>query len=243
MSVAAQSKPIGNLLLDRLSRSEYESLIGATKNVVLKSGEAVYQQADPGSLPHVYFPTSGMISLTVLMATGKEVEAATIGNEGMIGLSIALGLDSTPIRAISQISGGGLTIPALAFLKAMKPGGTLDFLVRRYTAYALRYANQTVACNLLHSVEERLCRWLLMSHDRVDRDEFSLTHEFLAEMLGVRRQTITVIAGKLQTADILTYRRGVVHVLNREGLEAASCECYGVISTLYDRIMENPSSG
>jgi CRP-like cAMP-binding protein len=240
MSVPVTPNRMGNRLLNRLPKGEYQSLIRSVKAVSLAHGEEIYRQDGPGSLPYVFFPTSGMISLTVLMEDGKEVEAATIGNEGMIGLPVALGLDFSPIRAISQISGEGLCLPVPAFLKAMKPGGTLDRLVRRYTAFSLRYASQTVACNLLHSVEQRMCRWLLMSHDRVEKDEFVLTHEFLAEMLGVRRQTVTVIAGTLQTAGILTYRRGVLRVLNREKLEAASCECYEVTATFYDRIMDPP---
>jgi CRP-like cAMP-binding protein len=167
----------------------------------------------------------------------------TIGNEGMIGLSVALGLNSSPIRAIAQVPGESLEIPAPVFLKALKASGTLNRLVRRYTAYSLWSARQTVACNLLHSAEERMCRWLLMSHDRVEKDEFSLTHESLAEMLGVRRQTVTVIAGTLQKAGLLTYRRGLIRVVHREGLEAASCECYRVSSTFYDSIMKNTPSG
>jgi CRP-like cAMP-binding protein len=123
-------------------------------------------------------------------------------------------------------------------LKALKPGGTLDRLVRRFTAYSLRYANQTVACNLLHSVEQRMCRWLLMCRDRVEKEEFVLTHEFLAEMLGVRRQTVTVAAGTLQTAGVITYHRGLIRILNRQKLETASCECYGVTKAFYDRIMQ-----
>jgi CRP-like cAMP-binding protein len=159
----------------------------------------------------------------------------------MVGLSVALGLHFSPIKAISQISGEGLRLPTPVFLKALKPGGTLDTLVRRYAAYSLCYASQTAACNLLHSVEKRMCRWLLMSRERVGQDEFFLTHEFLAEMLGVRRQTVTVIAGTLQVAGILSYRRGVLRVLNRQRLEAASCECYGVTRIFYDQIM-NPRS-
>ena len=179
-----------------------------------------------------------MISLTVLMEGGREIEAGTIGNEGMIGLSVAQGLEFSPTKAISQISGEGLRIPVSAFLKAMKLGGTLDKLVRRYSAYSLRYASQTIACNLLHSVKQRVCRWLLMCRDRVETEEFVLTHEFLAEMLGVRRQTVTVIAGKLQTAGLITYHRGVIRILNRKGMEDASCECYGVTKAFYDRIMQ-----
>ncbi len=237
MSVPATPKRRENRLLNRLPQGEYKSLIRSAKTASLAQGEEVYRQDGPGSLPHVYFPTSGMISLTVLMEDGKEVEAATIGNEGMAGLPVALGLDSSPIRAVAPVSGEGLRIPTPAFLKAMKPDGTLDGLVRRYTAYSLRYAHQTVACNLLHSLEERMCRWLLMTHDRVEEAEFSMTHEYLAEMLGVRRQTVSVVAGALQTAGLLTYRRGVLRVLNRDGLEAACCECYGVGAAFYDRIM------
>jgi CRP-like cAMP-binding protein len=238
MSVPATPNRMGNRLLDRLSKHEYKSLIRSEKSISLPHGEEVYRQDDPRGLSHVYFPTSGMISLTVLMEDGEEVEAGTIGNDGMIGLSVAHGLDFSPTKAISQISGEGLRVPVAAFLKAMKLGGTLDRVVRRYTAYSLRYANQTIACNLLHSVEERVCRWLLMCHDRVEKDEFVLTHEFLAEMLGVRRQTVTAIAGLLQTASLITYRRGVLHILNRKKLEATSCECYEVTKAFYDRIMQ-----
>ena len=238
MSLPATPNQLGNRLLNRLPRDEYKSLIRSEKAVSLAHGDEVYREDSLGGLSHVYFPTSGMISLTVLMEDGKEVEAGTIGNEGMIGLSVAHGLDFSPTKAVSQISGECLRIPVSAFLKAMKRGGTLDKLVRRYTAYSLRYANQTVACNLLHSAEQRMCRWLLMCHDRVEKQEFVLTHEYLAEMLGVRRQTVTVIAGTLQTASVIGYHRGVIHILNRKRLEAASCECYGVTKAFYDRIMQ-----
>jgi CRP-like cAMP-binding protein len=238
MSLPATPSLMGNRLLNRLPRNEYKSLVGSEKAVSLAHGDEVYQEDGRGGLSHVYFPTSGMISLTVLMEDGKEVEAGTIGNEGMIGLSVAHGLDFSPTKAISQISGEGLRIPVSAFLNAMKRGGMLDKLMRRYSAYSLRYANQTVACNLLHSAEQRICRWLLMCHDRVNKGEFMLTHEFLAEMLGVRRQTVTVIAGTLQAASLISYHRGVIRILNRRGMEAASCECYGVIRSFYERIMQ-----
>ena len=125
----------------------------------------------------------------------------------------------------------------------MKPGRELGRLLRRYAAYSLRYAHQSVACNALHSVEERMCRWLLMTQDRVGKDEFWLTHELLAAMLGVRRQSVSVVAGTLQKAGFIAYRHGVMRVVDRKGLEAASCECYGVAETLYDRIMKCPPSG
>jgi CRP-like cAMP-binding protein len=236
MSLA--SKPHSeNRLRKRLPKDEYNALIRSEKPIALEQGYEVYRPDSRGELSHVYFPTKGMISLTVLMQDGKEVEAGTIGNEGMIGLPVAHGLDFSPTKAITQISGEGLRIPVATFLKAMKPGGTLEKLVRRYTAFSLRLANQTLACNLLHSVRQRLCRWLLMCSDRVEDEEFGLTHEFLAEMLGVRRQTVTVIAGTLQTANIISYHRGVIRILDRKRLELASCECYGVSKSIYERIM------
>jgi CRP-like cAMP-binding protein len=237
MSLPATPKPMENRLLNRLPVNEYKSLVRSVKSVSLEHGDEVYQEDSWGGLSHVYFPTSGMISLTVLMEDGKEVESATIGNEGMVGLSVAQGLEFSPTKAISQISGEGMRIPVSAFLKAMKPGGALDKLVRRYSAFSLRYASQTIACNLLHSVKQRMCRWLLMCRDRVELEEFGLTHEFLAEMLGVRRQTVTVVAGTLQAASLITYKRGVIRILNRKRLEDASCECYGVTKAFYDRIM------
>ena len=214
MATPATSDWTRNHLLNRLPNNEFNSLIRSVKAISLAHGDELYRRQE-SELPYVFFPTSGMISLTVLMENGKEVEAATVGNEGMIGLPVVLGLDFHPTKAISQISGEGLRIPAPAFLKALKPGGTFDKILRRYIAYSLGYASQIIACNLLHSVEKRMCRWLLMSHDRVEKKEFVLTHEFLAKMLGVRRQTVTVIAGTLQTAGILSYRRGVVRILNR----------------------------
>ena len=227
-----------NRILNRLPKNEYKSLVRSEKAVSLAHGDKVYREDGRGGISHVYFPTSGMISLTILMENGKEVEAGTIGNEGMIGLSVAQGLDFSPTKAISQISGEGLRISVDAFLKAMTRCGTLNKLVRCYSAYSLRSASQTIACNLLHSAKQRMCRWLLMCLDRVGKEEFVLTHEFLSEMLGVRRQTVTVIAGTLQKASLITYHRGVIRILNRKRLEDASCECYGVTKAFYDRIMQ-----
>jgi CRP-like cAMP-binding protein len=188
-------------------------------------------------MSHVYFPTSGMCSVVGTTDEGKVVETASIGNEGMIGIPVVLGLNFSPIAAISQVTGKGLRMESKTFLKAMKAGGALDMSLRRFIAFSLRYAYQTVVCNAQHSVEERMCRWLLMTQDRVGEQEFVLTQEFLAEMLAVRRQTVTVIAGTLQTAGLIRYRRGNMRILNREGLEAASCECYGTTKAFYDQIM------
>ncbi|HEX7180461.1 MAG TPA: Crp/Fnr family transcriptional regulator [Thermoanaerobaculia bacterium] len=225
----------GNYLLDQLPRAEADRLLPSLEAISLPHGYEIHRQDSPAS--HVYFPTSGMCSLVIRMEDGKVAEAATVGNEGMVGVQAILASDSSPATATSQVPGKALRVPLRNFLEAMTPGGSLDRLVRRYVAYNLRYANQTIGCNILHPTEERICRWLLMTHDRAGTDEFSLTHEFLAEMLGVRRQTVTVIAGTLQAAGLIQYRRGIVRILDREGLEAASCECYGVLRDLYGRIM------
>ena len=151
MPVSDRSERMVNRLLDRLPASEYKSLVRSDKVVSLEHGDELYPQDRRGGLSYVYFPISGMISLTVLMENGKEVEAATVGNEGMIGLPIVHGLDFSPTKAISQISGEALRIPTAVFVMAMKPGATLHRLVHRYAAFSIRYGNQTVACNLLHS--------------------------------------------------------------------------------------------
>jgi CRP-like cAMP-binding protein len=226
----------GNRLLDRLPEEEFQRLVPLWETLSLPHGQEVCRQNGPMS--HVYFPTGGMVSVVGATADGKIVETATVGNEGMIGIPVVLGLDFSPSTAISQVSGTGLRMPAPAFLQAMGTGTKLDKLLRRFIAFSLRYAYQTVVCNAQHSVEERMCRWLLMTHDRVGKDEFVLTQEFLAEMIAVRRQTVTVFAGTLQTAGFITYRRGTMRIINREGLEGASCECYEFTKSYYERIMQ-----
>jgi CRP-like cAMP-binding protein len=156
----------------------------------------------------------------------------------MIGIPVVLGLEFNPSKAISQVSGKALRVRVAAFLQALEPDGALDRLLRRYIAYSLRYSYQCVACNALHSVEERMCKWLLMTHDRAGQAEFVLTQEFLAEMLGVRRQSVSIVAGTLQAAGLLSYRRGHMKIINREGLEDASCECYETLRLYYERIMK-----
>lgn len=225
----------GNRLLDRLPDRECGRLLSAARVVELKRGEEICIEGSP--VPYVYFPSGGVVSAVVRMEQGEQVEAATIGNEGMIGMTSLLGLEFSPFTVIVQVPGDSYRIPAKAFSEALECGGALDRLVRRYAAYRLRQAGQTIACNAVHSVEERICRWMLMAHDRAGRDKFLLTHEFLAEMLGIRRQSVTVTAGIFQRAGFISYRRGVVHVEDRGGLECASCECYEVSRSLYDRFL------
>jgi CRP-like cAMP-binding protein len=225
----------GNRILDHLPPDESSRLLSSSQVFALPHGQEVYRQDGP--MPHLYFPTTGMFGVVIRMEEGELVEGTTVGNEGMVGLPAFLGVDFHPFSVVSQVPGAAVQVPVATFLQALQPGGTLGRLLRRYTLYRLRCANQTGACNTLHSVEERTCRWLLMAHDRAGKDEFLLTHEFLSELLGVRRQTVSIIAGTLQRAGFITYRRGVLRVVDREGLEAASCECYQALKQLYDRIM------
>src|SRR5262245_36866319 len=236
MSQPATPTRTGNRLLDRLPADESSRLLPLAEIVSLSNLEQLHHQDAP--LPHVYFPKSGVLSSVIASAEGGVVEAATIGNEGMVGIPALLGLDFTTAAVTSQVPGESLRIPTPSFVQTLKQSGPLDVLLRRYIAFSLRSAYQAVACNALHSAEERMSRWLLTTQDRVGKREFSLTQEFLAEMLGVRRQTIQVVAGTLQPAGLITNRRGLIRVIDREGLEAASCECYRTTKTLYDRIVQ-----
>jgi CRP-like cAMP-binding protein len=225
----------GNRLLDLLPKADSRPLLAAAQVVSVTHGQEVYRQDGP--MPHVYFPTTSVFGIVLVLDQGRLVEAKTVGNEGMIGLPVFLGADFHPFRAVVQVPGEAVRVSAATFVKVVEPGGPLDRHLRRYTLYRLRCASQTGACNAMHAVEERTARWLLMAHDRVGRNEFAITHEFLSELLGVRRQTVSIIAGTLQRAGLITYRRGVLRVLDREGLEAASCECYEIMKDLYARIM------
>lgn len=193
-------------------------------------------------MPYVYFPTTSVIGIVVLAEPGKQVEGTTVGPDGMVGLPVYFGVDFHPFTAIVQLSGNAWRVPAIPFLEAARQGSVLDQLVRRYTVYCLRYGNQMTACNTLHAAEERLARWIMMGVDKFGTSELAVTHEFLAELLGVRRQTVSIAAATLQHAGFISYSRGVLRVLNREGLEATACECYMILKQLYDRIMRVSTS-
>ena len=224
MSSVTTPNGTGNRLLDRLPRKEYKSLLPQLATISFAhDGEVSHQNR---LMSHVYFPTNGVFSTVILMEDGERIEATAIGKEGMVGLSAALGLDFSPVTTALLVPGECLRLPAPFLSQAVKPGRELDRLLRRYAAYSLRNAKQSVACNALHSVQERMCRWLLMTQDRVGKDEFRLTHELLAAMLGVRRQSVSIVAGRLQKAGLIQYTRGAVNVVNRAELEDASCECY-----------------
>ena len=223
-----------NRLLAALPQDEYERLVANMESVFLKFKQSVYEPNEP--IEYVYFVQNGVTSLLNVMEDGREVEVATVGNEGMVGLPVFLGADKIPGRAFSQIPGDALRMKADVFKDKVTPGTRLHDLLQRYTQALFNQIAQGAACNSLHSVEERMCRWLLMTQDRVGEDEFPLTQEFLSQMLGVRRPTVSTAASILQKAGLIRYSRGNITILDREGLEASSCECYRIIQTEFERL-------
>jgi len=188
-------------------------------------------------LEHAYFPHSGAISLMASMREGGYAEITTVGPEGVVGLEEMLGATTTPSRVLVQVAGVGTRIPIKPLRAALENSATFRAIMHRYIRAHLVQVGQSVACNGLHSVEERFARWLLMAHDRARRDTFDLTQALLAEMLGVHRPSVTVVARTMQTAGLIRYSRGVITVTNRKGLEATSCECYGVVRRAYSEIL------
>jgi CRP-like cAMP-binding protein len=224
-----------NRLLAALPRDQYVRLLPHLERVPLPLREILYDANGP--ISHVFFPLNGVVSLVILMEGGIILEVGTIGNEGMVGTPVFLGSVSSPTRAMSQVAGEALRMEVKIFQKEMRRRGPLHDLVQRYTQTMINQISQSTVCNNRHSVEKRMCRWLLMSHDRVGTDEFGLTQEFLAQMLGVRRPTVTAVAGTLHKAGLITYHRGTMTVLDRKGLEAAACECYQVVTEELDRLL------
>jgi CRP-like cAMP-binding protein len=222
-------------LLAALAAEEDAHLAPALNCVSLELKQPLIQAGRP--ISHVFFPITAVASLLIVMEDGAEVEAGLIGREGLVGLSAALGLEFAVYQAICQVPGEAWRMPARVLRQALQRSWPLAALIQRYAAAQLRQTVQMVACNALHPATERLCRWLLMSHDRVGRDEFPMTQEFMSELLGVRRPSVTLIAGTLQEAGLIAYKRGMIRIKNRRGLEEASCECYAVMNELYRRII------
>lgn len=194
--------------------------------------------ADPGdTITHVYFPVDCVISIMTLMESGSAIESATIGREGAYGLLAASGPREALSRAIIQVPGRGYRANASHLHELWRRSATFRSLVERHSDALFAHAAQSVACNALHAVEARFCRWLLTCRDRIDVDTVNLTQEFLADMLGVQRTTVTAVARSLQAKGVIRYRRGVVDILDRGALKALSCECYGAVKKTYDRLM------
>jgi CRP-like cAMP-binding protein len=224
-----------NRLLASLPKDEHNRLLTYLQKVSLPLRDILYESNGP--IPHVFFPLHGVVSLVILIDGNVSLEVGTIGNEGMVGTPVFLGSESSPTRAISQVAGEALRMETKVFQEEMKRRGPLYGLVQRSTQAMINQISQSTVCNHRHSVEKRMCRWLLLSHDRVGVDEFTLTHEFLAQMLGVRRPTVSAVAGIFQRAGLISYHRGRIIILDRKGLEAASCECYEVVAKELDRLL------
>lgn len=216
-----------NLLLAALPDNEYQRLLPALEPFALEHGKVLYEIDEP--IEYVYFPFQAVVSLVTQMNDGKIIEVALVGNEGVTGLAFLLGQKNSAERAIVQIPDGGVRIKANIILKEFMQGNGLHSIFLRYLNSLLRQVAQTAACNASHTIEERLSRWLLMCHDRVDSDQINLTQEFIAEMLGTRRATVNVGAINLQSAGLIKYNRGRIQITDRPGLEGFSCECYEAV--------------
>jgi CRP-like cAMP-binding protein len=224
-----------NSLLEALPPEDYALLAPHIVQVDLERGRLIYDPGDP--IDHVYFPHDGVISLMTLMESGAAIESATIGPEGALGLMAAVAPRQSLSRAIVQTPIRAARVTAERLHEAWERSPRLRDLADRHTEALFGHAMQSVACNALHSVEARFCRWLLTCHDRISSDTIALTQEFLADMLGVQRTTVTAVARSLQAKGAIRYRRGVVDILDRPALQAMTCECYGAIRGTYQRLL------
>lgn len=225
-----------NRILAALPANELERLGSQLELVELELKEVLI---DPNrEIGDVYFVEDGLVSILGVMSDGSAVETATVGHEGMVGLPVFLGAASMAAQAFAQVPGRAYRLSASALREEIGRGGALAALLGRYTQALFTLVAQSSACNRLHPVEQRCARWLLMTHDRVGRDTFELTHLFLSQMLGVRRATVTEAAGELQRRGLIDYTRGRITVVDRPGLERAACECYGVISAEFARLLD-----
>jgi CRP-like cAMP-binding protein len=231
---------VQNRLLGALSAEDYGLLAPHITSIDLERGRLLYEPGDP--IETVYFPHDGVISLMTLMENGAAIESATIGREGALGLMAAVAPRTSLSRAIVQTPCRASRIGAGALHEAWRNSDRIRELVDRHTEALFGHAIQSVACNALHSVEARFCRWLLTCHDRISSDTVALTQEFLADMLGVQRTTVTAVARTLQEKGYIRYRRGVVDIIDRGGLEAMTCECYDVVRANYERLLPDPGA-
>jgi len=227
--------PDQNQLLAALPAAEFEPLAAHLERVPLALGEVLYEPG--GQLQHAYFPTTAIVSLHYVMASGASAESAGVGNEGVVGIALFTGGNTTPSSAVVQTAGHAYRLERSKLLQEFNRAGSMQRLLLRYTQALITQMMQAAACNRHHSIEQQLCRWLLLTLDRLPSNELVMTQELVASMLGVRREGITEAAGKLQRAGLISYRRGHIEVLDRAGLETHACECYAVVKKELSRLL------
>jgi len=235
--MAASAEPSQNHLLGALPPAEAQRWMPLLESVDLPLGHVLYESG--GSLAHVYFPTTAIVSLLYVMESGASAEIAVVGNEGIVGVSLFMGGESTPSRAVVQSAGRGFRLEAKIMKDEFNRAGPVLHLLLRYTQALITQMAQTAVCNRHHTLDQQLCRWLLLSLDRLQGNQLVMTQELIANMLGVRREGVTEGALKLQHAGLISYARGHITVLDREGLEKRSCECYTVVKKEYNRLLPN----
>lgn len=235
MPTKQKNTPVANRLLAALPKKEYQQLLAELEPVTLTFGDILFEPDE--NIRHVYFPNDGIISLLSAVGEREHVEVGMVGNEGMAGLPVFMGVSKSRTRGLVQGEGSAMRMKAAALRKATSNGGSLQKFLHLYTYTLLTQISQSAACNRFHQVNPRLARWLLMTHDRTEGDEFRLTQEFLSQMLGVRREGVTLAAGVLQKQKLIRYSRGQIRVLDRAGLEEASCTCYVVVRDEFDNFL------
>jgi CRP-like cAMP-binding protein len=235
--MASIHSPGQNHLLAALPGSEFQRLVPQLELVPMALGTMVYSPGE--QLQHAYFPTTAIVSLHYVMESGATAETAGVGNEGMVGVALFMGGDTTPSSALVQAAGHAYRMERQKLLEEFHRGGLLQRLLLRYTQALMTQVTQTAACNRHHTVEQRLCRWLLLAVDRSEGRELVMTHELVAGMLGVRREGVTESAGRLQQAGCISYRRGHISVLDRAALEVRACECYAVVRKETERLLSD----
>ena len=228
-------QPQQNHLLNALSPAARERLYPHLELVEMPLGKVLYESGDVQR--HVYFPIDSIVSLLYVMEDGASAEIAVVGNEGMVGVALFMGGETTPNRAVVQSAGYAYRLKGQLLKEEFSRSGALQHLLLRYTQALLTQMAQTAVCNRHHTVDQQLCRWLLLSLDRLPSNDLTMTQELIANMLGVRREGVTEAAGKLQSQGLIHYRRGRITVLDRPKLERASCECYAVVKCEFDRLL------
>jgi CRP-like cAMP-binding protein len=238
---SVQHSPIQNRLLAALPAQEFKRLEANLELVHLPLGQVLYESGC--KLSSVYFPTTSIVSMLFVLEDGASAEIAIVGNEGILGISLFMGGETTPSRAVVQSAGWAYRLDANYIKTEFRRGGPVMLLLLRYTQALITQMTQTAVCNRHHGIEQQLCRWLLMSLDRLDSDSLTMTQDLIANMLGVRREGVTDAAGKLQRAGFIRYSRGHITVLDRPGLEKRVCECYAVVKREFDRLLSEIPPG